>query len=647
MSSTPTVTPNSLLLSPVWLAVGLVVITTVTYSAVGTFGSINLDDAAYVYGNAEVIQGLTWSGVQWAFTNGHAGNWHPLTWLSHMLDVQLLGLQPGPHHLVNLLLHVVNTLLLFGFLHRATGAAGRSALVAALFAVHPLHVESVVWISERKDVLSTLFFMLTLWAYAAYAHKQTLSRYMAVFLLLGLGLMAKPMLVTLPFVLLLLDVWPLKRFSFTNWNGAVALRLAVEKIPLFLLVTASSFVTFFVQREWGAVMDLDVAPLNLRLSISIVSYIAYIGHMAWPSDLAALYPYPAAISIWKSAAALVLLLALTGSAIMAVRRFPYVTVGWLWYLGMLVPVIGIVQVGVQAMADRYTYVPLIGLFVVIAWGGHDLLGRGSKIRAQQLVLGIPLVAMLAVMAWVQSGYWADPKTLWKRTLTVTSNNSQAHVLYGKALWKDGLRSEALVQFEKALRVAPALTEVHTMMGDALVELGRPEEAIPYYTKSLRLQPDYHPAHIGFGQALTRVGSIGEAMTYYQRALVLKPKDPFAHEGLGSALDELDRVDEAIAQYYKALEFDPEFAAAPHNLAAAFARQGRIEEAVNEMQAALQYEPDNPDYHHNYALLVNHQGDVVLAIRHLEQALELDPLNQAVRQALQNLRRNQLDKGKLP
>jgi Flp pilus assembly protein TadD len=404
-------------------------------------------------------------------------------------------------------------------------------------------------------------------------------------------------------------------------------------------VAGSSLVTFFVQREGGAVVDLDVVPLSLRLSNSIVSYIAYIGHMFWPTDLAALYPLPSAIPLWKSAAALSLLVALTVSAIMAVRRFPYVTVGWFWYLGILFPVIGIVQVGSQAMADRYTYIPLIGLFVIIAWGSYDLLGRGSKKRAPMVVLGLLMVVALAVATWVQSQYWLDARVLWIRTLAVTSDNYRAHALYGKALSAEGLMPEALAQYKKVVLIEPAFSQVQTLLGNALVDLGQPEKAVPYYEESLRLQPDFQPTHNGFGNALAAVGRIDEAMVHYQRALELKPEDPLAHNGLGSTLDDLGRVDEAIEQYHKALEFDPEYAAAHSNLAAAFARQGRIEEAVSEMRVALEYESDNPDYHYNYALLINQQGDIAQAVRHLEQVLELDPQNQGARRTLLTLRGN--------
>jgi tetratricopeptide (TPR) repeat protein len=635
-----------------WIAFALLAITVAAYSAVGSFDFINFDDPQYVYGNPQVTQGLTWSGVQWAFTTGHASNWHPLTWISHMVDVELFGVKPGPHHLVNLLLHVVNTLLLFGLLRRTTGATGRSALVAALFALHPLHVESVVWISERKDLLSTLFFMLTLWAYAAYARKPTLRRYLPVFVLLALGLLAKPMLVTLPFVLLLFDIWPLKRIGVDAWDRAMAARLVVEKIPLFALVAASSVVTFIVQREGGSVLGLDALPLDQRLPNALLSYIAYIGNMVWPSNLAILYPFPDSIPLWQSAGALVLLLAATVAAVLAIRRYPYLTVGWFWYLGMLVPVIGIVQVGTQGMADRYTYVPLIGLFLIIAWGGYDLLGRNSARRAPLAALCVLIIATLAIATRIQSLHWADAKTLWARALAVTTENYRAHGLYGQLLTADGQNSEAVMHFGEALRIQPAnaqlqVAEIHTLLGGALDDLDQHEEAIANYRDALRLRPNFPPAHNGLANTLASKGLLQEAITHYQLALQIKPNYAIALNGLGSALDDLGRVDEAMDHYRRALELNPRYAAAHNNLAAAYARQGQIDAAVNEMRAALQYDSQNADYHYNYAVLVSQQGDLAQARQHLETALTLNPQFQHARQALASLPGGSLEEGENP
>ncbi len=617
-------TPNVFRLRPGWIVIALLAITVAAYSTVWTFDFVNLDDPYYVQGNLAVAHGLTWPGVQWAFTTDHASNWHPLTWISHMVDVEVFGMKPGPHHLVNLLLHVLNTLLLFGLLHRMTGATGRSALVAALFAVHPLHVESVVWISERKDVLSTLFFMLTLWAYAAYARKPALRRYVPVCVLLALGLMAKPMLVTLPFVLLLLDVWPLKRIGVDAWDRAVALRLVVEKIPLFALVAASSVVTFIVQHKGGAVADFNLLPLSHRLANSLVSYFAYIGNMVWPSGLTILYPFPDSLPLWKPTGALALLLAATVAAVMAIRRYPYVTVGWFWYLGMLVPVIGIVQVGSQAMADRYTYIPLIGLFLIIAWGGYDLLRRGSSRRAPLAALCVLMVATLAVATWNQSRHWRDSKTLWARALTVTTENWRAHTLYGTMLAAEGLKSEAIVHFTEAIRIQPVYAGIYTQLGAALTDLGRPDEAIPHYRDALRLQPDFAPAHDGLGNALAGKGLLTEAISHFAQALRANPNNPISHFRLGSALDNLGRVDEAITDYKEALRLRPDFAPAHSALGNALAGQGLLEEAVSHYEQALSVNPDDPLTHNRLAVALAELGRTGEAIPHYREARQPRP-----------------------
>jgi tetratricopeptide (TPR) repeat protein len=635
-----------------WIVVGLISITVLVYSSVGSYEFSNFDDPQYIFENPQVAHGINWSSVQWAFTTGHASNWHPLTWISHMVDVQLFGLQPGAHHYVNLFLHVLNTLLLFGFLVRTTGAKGRSALVAALFAVHPLHVESVVWISERKDVLSTLFFMLTLWAYAAYARLPGIRRYLLVMMLLALGLMSKPMLVTMPFLLLLLDAWPLKRITIDSNKLKTITRLLVEKTPLFALVAVSSVITFVVQNKGGAVQNLDAIPIALRLSNALVSYVAYIGNMAWPSGLAIMYPFPTSIPTWKYTGALVLLLATTIVSIKAMRRYPYLPVGWLWYLGTLVPVIGIVQVGSQALADRYTYIPLIGLFLIIAWGGYDLLGRGSTKPARLIVLCLLLLISLSTVTWIQSQYWVDGKTLWARALDVTTQNYRALGVYGQLLVADGRNAEAAVHFKKALEIQPAnanfhAAEIHTLLGNALADMGQREKALPHYREAVRLRPDFAPTHNGLGNLFAAEGLLEEAVGHYEQALRIKPNYPFAHNGLGSVKDDMGLVDEAIVNYRKALESDPGFAAAHNNLAAAFVRKGQFDFAMEELSAALKYDPDNADYHYNFAILARRQGNIEQAREHLETVLRLKPQFEEARQTLLSLEAADSNKGDRP
>lgn len=621
---------------PVWASLALLILTMAAYSSVVSLDFVTFDDPQYILDNPQVNQGLTWSGAKWAFTTGHASNWHPVTWLSHMLDVELFGLNAGMHHAMNLLIHIINTLLLFMFLQRITGATGRSALVAALFSLHPLHVESVVWISERKDVLSTLFFILTLWAYSAYVNKPALSRYLAVFVLLALGLMSKPMLVTTPFVLLLLDIWPLQRFKLSSPERSIALGLIREKLPLFALIITSSVITYLVQHEGGAVNSLSQAAIGDRITNVLVAYIAYMQNMAWPTGLAVLYPIPKTIPLWQPLGALVLLCLFSFAVLKFARRFPYLPVGWFWYLGTLVPVIGMVQVGTHAMADRYTYIPLIGLFFIIAWGGYDLLVRGSSKRVPvTIIVSLGLIG-LGTATWVQVQHWSDAKTLWTRALNVTSGNFRAHASYGSLLAEEGRQKEAVVQFTAAVKIQPNYAEAHNKLGVAFAAMGRHEEAVLHYREALKYRPDMGMANTNLGNALVKEGHIEEALTYYDKALQQNRNDPLALNSLGSALDDLGRVDEAIDLYRKALDINPRLSAAHNNLAAAFVKKGQIDDAIIEIESALQIESDNATYHYNYAMLLSHTGDTEMARKHLKITLSINPENEGARQALQSI-----------
>lgn len=618
---------------PGWIAAALVFFTIAAYSSVGSLDFVSFDDPQYITENPQVIQGLSWPGVEWAFTTGQASNWHPLTWISHMVDLELFGLNPGPHHLVNLFLHIINTILLFTLLRQTTGATFRSALVAALFALHPLHVESVAWVSERKDVLSTLFLMLTLWAYALYTRNPAPGRYIAVFVLLALGLMAKPMLVTVPFVLLLLDIWPLRRVKLGSPRLGLAAKLVIEKLPLFALITASSLVTLLVQHEGGAINTLNEVPLDIRLSNVLVSYVMYVAKMFWPSGLAALYPIPKSIPLWQPLAAGFVLAAVSFAVLKMLRRYPYLTVGWLWFLGTLVPVIGIVQVGSQSMADRYTYIPLIGLFIMVSWGGYDLLVRNTGKRAPVVAAVAMMIMGLGATTWFQVQYWADSKTLWKRVLAVTSNNARAHVAYGSILAKEGRHNDATKQFATAIAIQPNYAEAHGKLGVQLAESGRYEEAMFHYKEALRYKPDLGMANTNLGNALLADGRPGEALAYYEKALIQDKGDSLALNAMGSAMDELGRVDEAISLYRRALEADPGLSAAHSNLAAALAGKEMYEEAIIEMSAALDIEPGNATYHYNYAVLTFNQGDIETARAHLDMALSINPDYEAAINAL--------------
>lgn len=478
---------------------------------------VNFDDELYVTRNSHVQAGLTYQGLVWALTTTHVGNWHPLTWLSHMLDCELYGLNPGGHHFTNLLLHIANTLLLFMVLKRMTGALRRSAFVAALFALHPLHVESVAWVAERKDVLSTFFWMLTMGVYVRYVERPGLNRYLLVLLSFALGLMAKPMLVTLPFVLLLLDYWPLGRFQFRqssddsnsqshesiNFSNQRSLifRLVLEKAPFFALAAVSGVVTFFVQQGGGAVRSLYVFPLDIRIANAMVSYVSYIEKMIWPHHLAVFYPHPGMLPMWQIAGAGLLLVCISVLVVRAARRHPYLLTGWLWYLGTLVPVIGLVQVGSHAMADRYTYVPLIGLFIMIAWGSCDI---SERWRYRKIVLAISTGVLLCasmISTGSQVRYWQNSVALFEHTLDVTANNWLAHNNMGIALARRGKFDEAIAHYSETLRIKPDYAPAYSNLGIVFAVQEKAEEAIAHFRKALQINPDYTAARKNLEVAL--------------------------------------------------------------------------------------------------------------------------------------------------
>jgi len=548
------------------LGASLVAINVAAYASVAHLGFVDYDDGEYVSANPNIAAGLTWSAIRWAFTTGYFANWHPLTWISHMVDVQLFGLNGGAHHLTNLVLHVANTLLLFVLLTKMTGAVGRSAFVAALFAVHPMHVESVAWVAERKDVLSTAFWLLTTWAYVGYVRQPGVWRYVAMAMLFGLGLLSKPMVATLPFVLLLLDVWPLQRIIARDIfrrrtkaaRGPGVASLVLEKVPLFVLSAMSIGLTFEAQRQLGAIAAIENLPIGSRISNAIVSYVAYIGQAFWPVDLAAFYPYPLVIPPALVAGASLALAVMTVCAIRAARHAPYVTVGWFWYVGTLVPVIGIVQLGSHAMADRFTYIPLVGLLVIAAWGGASLLQRAGASRATLTIAAIALVAVCAVVSRAQVHHWENGVALWEHATQVTQNNARAHANLGVALARGGQRGRAIAEYGEALRIEPRYPEAHNNLALALAVEGKTQEALAHYQDALHLKPDYANAHTN----------------------------------MANLLDENGRGEEAIAHYREAIRLDPTHVLARINLAVTLARESRLDEAVAELEAVLRLEPGN-------------------------------------------------------
>jgi tetratricopeptide (TPR) repeat protein len=539
---------------------------------------VNFDDDVYVYKAPAIQAGLTVKGLALAFTSPHARNWHPLTTISHMLDCQLYGLKAGGHHATNVLLHIIAVLLLFRVLWQMTGALWKSATVAALFAVHPLHVESVAWVSERKDVLSAVFFLLMLEAYFRYTRARSVRWYLAVVVLFVAGLMSKPMLVSAPVILLLLDYWPLRRFeqlSSTKDKAKIARSedrwrarrdLFLEKVPLLAIAAGSCVITFILQkRATGAIPPL---PLLWRIENAVVTYVIYFWKTLWPTRLAVFYPHPNdTLTIWEILLAIGLLLAMTIAAIVFRRKRPYFFTGWFWYVGMLVPVVGIVQVGEQGHADRYTYLPHIGLFLLAVWLVADVTAvsqRSSRVAVASAV--IIVVLGLAWASFIQTSYWRNSETLWTHALAVTSNNDVAHNNLGYLCAARGELDKAISHFETASRIRSRKRDPHYSVGSAFVQVnladalgrkGQPDEAIVHYDEAIKLLPNYADAYYDRGNILFAEGRIDEAMADWEKTLQIRPDDADAHTCLGNALLRRGSVREAVAHYENAIALAPE------------------------------------------------------------------------------------------
>ena len=596
---------------------------------------VNYDDGSYVYENPTIGAGLTVTGVARAFTHSHARNWHPLTTISHMLDSQLFGLRAGGHHFTNVVLHTIGVLLLFLVLYQMTngpsrtGDLWRSAFVAALFAIHPQHVESVAWVAERKDLLSGIFFMLTLAAYLHYVRKPSIARYVTMSILFAAGLMSKPMLVTVPFVLLLLDYWPLRRQLSPT-------KLVIEKLPLVALSAASSLVTFLIQKHGGA--QSDPLPFVWRIENAVVSYVIYIWQMVWPANLAPLYPHPEnSLPVWEIALALVLLIAVTVTAILRRRTNPYLLTGWLWYLIMLLPVIGIVQVGAQGWADRYTYLPHIGLYLLITWGSVDLAARW---RYRRQILGAFAAIILIALAWcssIQASYWHNSESLWTRTLAVTFNNEVANNNLGDLSFKHDQIDGALSRYEKALEIRShrhvsrydfLLALFHNNVASALRRKGLVDEAIVHCQQAIRFQPDYPTAYINLGGALMQQGRVDDALAAFQTAVKVGPDDAETHINLANALRRQGLEEEAVAQYESALQIAPRSIVVLNDLAWLVAtspnpsiRNGSKAVALAE-QAVRLSGGANPFFLHKLAAAYAENGDFPRALKVAERALQL-------------------------
>jgi protein O-mannosyl-transferase len=576
---------------------------------------INYDDDAYVYDSPRVLNGITAPGVKWAFTHSHAYNWHPLTTISHMFDCQLYGSKPAGHHFTSVALHGVAVLLLFFVLGQMTGGPSRtgniwrSGFVAALFAIHPLHVESVAWIAERKDVLSAVFFMLTLGAYAHYARKPTITRYATMAILFACGLMSKPMLVTLPLVLLLIDYWPLGRFA----GAATTTRtLVLEKVPLFALAAASSIITILIQQH--GITPLDRLPFTLRVYNASLSGLTYIGQMIWPARLAPFYPYPSGhLSIWIPVFAIAVLAFVSYKAWALRNKYPYFFTGWFWYVVMLLPVIGILQVGLQAHADRYTYLPHIGLYLVGTWAFADLTAQLKYRFAISGTVAVAMIIALTFAAWKQTSHWKNSETLWTHSLAVTSRNDIAHHDLGRVYLNAGKLDEAVANFRAAIEIRPDNAKAHASLATALMGKGNPNEAFLQWQKSLQLQPGNVNARDNLGVALAREGRIHEAMAQWQQSLRYEPNDGSAQNKiawvLATALDpSLRDGPRAVQLARRVLELSGgRKPAVFQTLAAAYAETGQFSAAIEMAKRGLQLATEQKNFalaeelHKNIAL----------------------------------------------
>ena len=529
----------------------LVIAILATYWQVRNFDFILFDDAEYVTQNHHIKNGLTYDNLIWALTSTYAANWHPLTWVSHMSDISMYGMDAGQHHITNLILHIINSLLLLIILKQMTGNLWPSSFAAALFALHPLHVESVAWIAERKDVLCTLFGMLTLLTYIRYLKRLERKWYLLALLFYIAGLMAKPMLVTLPFLLLLLDYWPLKRFEAQLSDNKFTIqeylslsiftkskfylksifKLILEKLPFIAFAVASGIVTLFAQHSSDAVASMDLYTVNNRIANTVISYVSYIGKMFWPSRLTFFYPYPEKYPLWQIVGAFFMLSVICLLVFKYGRRYPFLAVGWLWYIGSLVPVIGLLQVGAQAMADRYTYIPLIGLFIIIAWGTPELLARLHYRQTALYTLAILTLGILTFTTWRQAGYWKNDITLIHHALDITDNNYLAHNNLGIALTLRGRADEASNHFKKALQIWPSYADANNNLGFILYAQGKSYEAIRHFREALHENPYLIKARNNMAKALMSQGKTAEAIECYKDTLRLDPCNKIAYNNL--------------------------------------------------------------------------------------------------------------------
>jgi len=625
------------------ICLALIITTIAVYWNLQHHEFVHMDDNAYVFANMNVQTGLNPASVKWAFTSIEAAFWHPLTWLSLMLDYELYGLNAGGYHWTNLLLHTISTVLLFLVLNLMTGSLWRSGFVAALFALHPLHIESVAWVAQRKDVLSTVFWMLTMYAYLIYVRRPGFWRYFIVMVVFVLGSMAKPMLVTLPFVLLLLDYWPLRRFTFApvpqvqeidayqekakSGQGGTILLLVVEKVPLIALSIAFSVIVLITENKGAAIASFHELSFFARLGNALVSYLTYLYKMIIPINLAVFYPHPLTWPGWQVLSCFLVLSSITAIVVFYLKRFPYLAVGWFWYLGTLVPVIGLVQVGSHAMADRYTYIPLIGLFVILAWGFFDLALKWKKGRVIFSSFACLILCALAAASVFQLRHWENSLTLFKHALAATKGNYLAHSSIGAALLSKNKIDEAITHYLAAVKLRRDYALAYFGLGYSYYLKENYPQALFNYTQALKIDPDYFNVHYQLSHLLLKMNRLNEAIEHCRRAIALKPDFSASYTVLGNIYLHQRNYEQAIQEYRRSLKLLPEQAGVHHNLALALLHQNKIAEAAIHFEQALQLEPQYANAHFYLAKILNSQGRKKDALYHHLQAIKINPVYQ--------------------
>jgi Tfp pilus assembly protein PilF len=608
-----------------WIYAALLVAVGMVYFQVRHFDFVNFDDPEYLAGNNHVRAGMTWAGLKWAFTSTAASNWFPLTWISHMAAYRLFGLASGWHHLLNVLIHALASLLLLAALRRMTGALWPSAFVAFVFALHPLHVESVAWVAERKDVLCAFFWCLTMWCYARYAERPSKRAYAWVVLAFCGGLMSKSMIVTLPAVLLLLDFWPLRR----SWQRT----LLWEKAPLVALAGGVSLLTLFSQSQAHAVRSLASLPFGLRVENAAWTYVLYIGRMFWPGGLAVYYPYVHEIPAWHLLLAVIVLAGVTYATVRRWRQCTYLAVGWFWYLGSLLPVIGLVQVGGQASADRYTYLPSIGLTIMLAWSADDLLRKYPQARRTVAAVAASSVCVCGILAAIQTSYWQNSGTLFRHAVDVTTDNYIAENNLADYYLTQNRTAEARTPVLEALRMNPNYPEAHVNLATILRRTGQTAESEHQYREAIQLQPINANAHAGYGALLLQEGRLGEAAGEFAQAVDLQPENAEGHYDLGRVLVTIGSFDRGVQQLKEAVRLRPDYAEAHHALALAFAGRGRLDDAIAEFRAEARVNPDDAALHNSLGMLLAGVGRLDEAIAEYAEALRLQPNLQSARRGL--------------